>query len=221
MSNQLFTSIAAALLLAAAPLALGQEVAASTAADGFYGGVSQRAGGSEGPGLSFGHLVSSWSKFALPVANDSGTRTLAYGGFRWKNHLALEAAVATADRFVLNPLTASRSAVGLSLASGGDPSTRAWNADVYTTWEFRRSFALYGRLGYLLSDPNPAYLAGSAADTRRNRDGVNYGVGLRYDMTRALGLRLEYSRFGHVSGEAINGVLPESDQLQFGVQFRF
>ena len=142
MSNQLFTSIVAALLLAVAPLAVGQDVAVSTGADGFYGGVSQRAGGSEGSGLSFGHLTSSWSKFALPVANDSGTRTLAYGGFRWNNHLAIEAAVATADHLVLNPLTASRSAVGLSLAGGGDPSTRAWNADVYTTWEFRRTFAL-------------------------------------------------------------------------------
>jgi long-subunit fatty acid transport protein len=59
-------------------------------------------------------------------------------------------------------------------------------------------------------------------DVRRLRDGVNYGVGLRYDMSRALGLRVEYSRFNRYSSEATSvGVLPESDQFTIGVQFRF
>jgi opacity protein-like surface antigen len=59
------------------------------------------------------------------------------------------------------------------------------------------------------------------SDVRRNRDGVNYGLGLRYDVTRALGLRLEYARYGRLAGEATSGVLPESDKVQLGVQFRF
>ena len=50
---------------------------------------------------------------------------------------------------------------------------------------------------------------------------MNYGVGLRYDVTRTLGLRLEYARFGRFAGESVNGLLPESDQVQFGMQFRF
>jgi hypothetical protein len=58
-------------------------------------------------------------------------------------------------------------------------------------------------------------------DVRRNRDGMNYGLGLRYDMTPALGLRLEYARFGRFPGESLTGILPENDQLQLGVQFRF
>jgi long-subunit fatty acid transport protein len=56
---------------------------------------------------------------------------------------------------------------------------------------------------------------------RRNRDGVNYGLGLRYDMTPALGLRLEYARFNRLPGELATGVMPESDQVQLGLQFRF
>jgi hypothetical protein len=50
---------------------------------------------------------------------------------------------------------------------------------------------------------------------------MNYGLGLRYDMTPALGLRLEYARFGRFPGESLTGILPENDQLQLGVQFRF
>ena len=61
----------------------------------------------------------------------------------------------------------------------------------------------------------------SSIDSRRMRDGVNYGVGLRYDVTPALGLRLEYARFGRFAGESLSGFFPESDQVQFGMQFRF
>ena len=49
---------------------------------------------------------------------------------------------------------------------------------------------------------------------------MNYGVGMRYDMNSALGLRLEYSRFGRFAGE-FGSSLPESDQVTLGVQFKF
>ena len=81
---------------------------------------------------------------------------------------------------------------------------------------------MYGRLGYAQTEAQPAYLPGFNGDVaRRNRDGVNYGLGLRYDMTPALGLRLEYARFARLPGELATGVLPENDQVQFGLQFRF
>jgi opacity protein-like surface antigen len=105
-----------------------------------------------------------------------------------------------------------------------DPSTRTWNADVYTSWSFLRRFALYGRLGYAQSDATVSYgpYAYTANDPRRARDGVNYGVGLRYDFNPALGLRVEYARVGRFAGETVqSGVLPESDQVQLGLQLRF
>ncbi|MEP6678914.1 MAG: outer membrane beta-barrel protein, partial [Betaproteobacteria bacterium] len=140
----------------------------------------------------------------------------------WANDLALEAAFATADRYAL--ARNGRGGVGLDLASPADAAAaRSWNADVFTSWSFRRSFALYGRLGYAQSDQPQAYAPATflSSDPRRTRDGVNYGVGLRYDVTRALGLRIEYARFGRFAGESVNGLLPESDQLQFGMQLRF
>ena len=81
---------------------------------------------------------------------------------------------------------------------------------------------MYGRLGYIQSDTGAGFAPTlSSIDSRRLRDGVNYGVGLRYDVTPALGLRLEYARFGRFAGESLSGFLPESDQVQFGMQFRF
>ena len=209
-------------------LALGTGAAADvkSAIDpaGFYGGVSLRDRSGEGDGISFGHLNSAWSKFTLPVTDDSAPRALAYGGYRWTNDLAVEAAVATSDRYALKPATpGARRGVGLALTGDNDAAARTWNVDVYTSWAFRKSFALYGRLGYAQSDVVPAsYALGFTSDVlRRNRDGVNYGLGLRYDLSAALGLRLEYARFGRLPGDAVAGLLPENDQLQFGVQFRF
>jgi opacity protein-like surface antigen len=189
---------------------------------GFYGGVSLRDGGRERPGISFGHLNSAWSKFALPTTEDAGARTLAYGGYRWANDLAVEAAVGTLDRTLMAPAPiATRRGVGLALAGDGDASAKTWNVDVYTSWEFRNSLAFYGRLGYAQAEVAPAYVPAFTTDVRRNRDGVNYGLGLRYDMTPALGLRLEYARFGRLPGDFANGLMPENDQVQVGVQFRF
>jgi Outer membrane protein beta-barrel domain len=208
----------------AAGAAAGAEPAPAVAdASGFYGGVSLRNSGREADGLSFGHLSSVWSRFTLPTIEDAGARTLAYGGYRWANDLSVEAALAAVDRYSLQPaLAGSRRGVGLALGNDIDAGGKAWNVDVFTSWEFRKSLSLYGRLGYAQSDPQPTYLPGFVGDVRRNREGVNYGLGLRYDMSPALGLRLEYARFGRLPGESLTtGVLPENDQLQLGVQFRF
>ena len=57
-------------------------------------------------------------------------------------------------------------------------------------------------------------------DGRRQRDGVNVGVGLRYDMNPSLGLRVEYARFGRFAGE-VGATLPDTDQVSVGLQMRF
>lgn len=217
----------AALIAFGASFALpvvAQEAPKSAAASarGFYGGVVLRDGARDSAGVRIGQLDSPWGKFATPTAEDAAaSRALFFGGYRWRNDLAVEAAFLSAETYALTP--ADRRGIGLSLTGPADrAAARSWNADVYTSWSFRPSFALYGRLGYAQSDPTIGYAqAGPLGDVRRTRDGVNYGVGLRYDFTSALGLRLEYARFGRFAGETVPGLLPESDQVQFGMQLRF
>ena len=220
-------------LLAAVVLTVtGTAIAFSASADdriqevdstGFYGGLAMRDRGADSDGLQFGHITSAWGKFTPPATDDLGARTLAFGGYRWGNEIALEAAVASADRFALRPSgPAVRPGMGLSFANGTEAVPRVWNADVYTSWGFAKKFSLYGRLGYIQNETVPANPASSVVTyTARTRDGVNYGLGMRYDVNRELGLRLEYARYGRLAGESVTGVLPESDQVQFGMQFRF
>ena len=109
------------------------------------------------------------------------------------------------------------------MAADAEVSESTGKANGYTGCAFLNSCALDGRLGYAQSDSPPGYALATlpSSDPRRSHDGVNYGVGVRYDITPALGLRLEYARFPRFIGEALTGPLPDSDQVQFGMQFRF
>jgi opacity protein-like surface antigen len=201
----------------------------ANATRGFYGGVSLRDAGADSAGVNFGSATSVWNRYTAPTIDDSGARSLLFGGYRWGNDVAVEAAFNSSDKYALRSPTigAARGGVGLALGSPAaglaDVHSRTWNMDVYTSWAFYKAFALYGRLGVGQTETTPLFTGTSlttGADPRRLRDGVNYGVGLRYDVTPSLGLRLEYARFGRFAGD-VGSVLPESDKVTFGVQFRF
>ncbi len=214
MLKQILTGFLGVCLL----LATGLSSAVET---GFYGGVSLRDATGESTGLQLGNLPTSWNRFAVPAAEDSVQRSMVFGGYRWKSDVAVEAAFNTGDKYSLQPGRAAAGGLGIAPP---DSLAHTWNADVYTSWEFVRSVSLYGRLGYAQTDTRPLFAGASLlpGDVRRQRDGMNYGVGLRYDMSQSLGLRVEYARFGRFAGDAVgNGPLPESDQVMIGVQFKF
>ena len=106
----------------AVPVAAQDPLAAATgavAADtGFYGGVVLRQGPQEGPGVQIGNFSSAWGKFVAPTADETASRTLLFGGYRWANDLAFEAAFATVDSYALAP--SGRGGVGLALGSSGE-----------------------------------------------------------------------------------------------------
>jgi len=174
--------------------------------------------------MTLGPANSAWNRYVAPTSDDSSPRALVFGGYRWRNDIAVEASFNSVDQYLLRPdVVGSHRGVGLSFASNaglGELSTRSWNVDVFTSWTFYRALALYGRVGYGQSETLPSFGAAVAPDSRRLRDGVNVGLGLRYDMNSALGLRVEYARFGRFAGD-IGTSLPETDQVSFGVQLRF
>lgn len=218
------TAALVALAVAGQTSAESASAPADRAAGGFYGGVALRNAGVDAAGIDLGRLTSTWARFGSPVTDDAASRALVFGGYRWANQVAVEGSFETADRYALRQLDAAAPrGVGLSLAASAPTAARTWAADVYTSWSFRQQLALYGRLGYAQSEAAPGYALASLPinEARRVRDGVNYGVGVRYDVSSALGLRLEYARFSRFAGEALAGPLPDSDQVQLGMQFRF
>lgn len=208
----------AILLGAAAATAVGPAVAQGRS--GFYGGISLPET-NPGAGLSLGQAATRGLR--APGVDETTTQQV-FGGYRWTNDLAVEAAFARSESYALRPFSAGvPSGVGLALGKRADPASAAYNVDVFGSYTVLRSFALYGRVGYAQSD-----LAGAGASTllattdpRRLRDGMNYGLGMRYDVTRVLGVNLEYTRFGRFAYDSFGSTLPENDQVRLGVQFRF
>lgn len=86
------------------------------------------------------------------------------------------------------------------------------------TLPINESFSFFGQFGVLRSDDDmqfsqsvPAYRYNSATD-------LTYGLGLKYDFTETLGLRLQWERMNH-SGAAIPG--DDVNLLSTGLRYRF
>ena len=226
MKIQLITSvISISLALGLGGQAQAVENTEGVRADGFYGGVSYRSNTPRGMGVTFGASVPPLSLTPVNVVDETASRALLFGGYRFQNDLAVEASLSSLDQYALRPLDTPsvQRGVGLRFGQGtGDLQSRSLNLDVFTSWTIYKSVALYGRLGYVQSEV--PQLSGvsplSVVNSRVLRDGMNYGVGMRYDMNSALGLRLEYSRFGRFAGE-FGSSLPDTDQVTLGVQFKF
>lgn len=208
------------LLVLAVTLAVGLPGAGAGAADiardGFYGGIALRDAAGE-QGVAIRDASNPWARLAPIATEGQASQALVYGGYRWRRDLALEAALGS-ESYRLP----GRGGIGLVLPVDDDSASRRWNVDVQGSWAFWRSVSLYGRLGYSQSELAPLYRTSVVANPgdARTRDGLNYGVGLRYDVTRSLGVRLEYARTGLFAGDVVPGT-PYDDQVQFGLQFRF
>jgi len=196
---------------------------AASAQNGFYSGYSDRSQNvQDGPALA-----TPWSMLAPVAKEESANGAVFYGGYRFRDAFAVEAAVSSLASMHQVGLRLDPRALMPGSGAPGRPEQRpqTWNLDLFTNWSVQPSLSFYGRLGYGYQDSRvqPQAALPDAAGSRRGvREGFNYGIGLRYDMTRALGLRLEYARYGFTlpGNELLNG-LPETDQLSIGVQYRF
>lgn len=217
MKIQYLTLVALLGLAAAAGAAPLPEPAHA----GFYGGIALQEAGDDA-GVSLGQRATRGLR--TPGFDESTTRQV-FGGYRWKNDLAVEAAFARSESYALRPFSpAVPSGVGLALGGREDAATSAaYNVDVFGSYRLLRVFSLYGRVGYAQSDLAATGNSPSlgVTDPRRAHDGMNYGLGMRYDVTRALGVNFEYTRFGRFAFDSFGSTLPENDQLRLGVQFRF
>jgi hypothetical protein len=211
------------LIVAAFAGAVLTAPAAAQTLTGFYGGVILRDGGSATSGVAFGPRTQAVAPAAAPVEDITVQQQRVFGGYKWRNDLALEAAFARTESYALRPFgVGAPGGVGLTLVSPQDGGARsAWNVDVVGSYTFLRAFALYGRVGYAQEVAPPATANLLMGDVRRPRDGMNYGLGMRYDVNRVLGLNLEYTRFGRIGFETFGSTLPENDQVRLGVQLRF
>ena len=189
-------------------------------AQGFYGGFNVRPKNVD-PGLALIELQSlSWLK---PTGDEPSQQAMVYGGYKLHRDVGVEAALTHSQRLGLrfDPKSFGFTA--------GDQVGTAWNLDVYTSWSLQPRFAVYGRVGYEQPTQPTQLSPGTAAiDSigRRQMVGLNYGLGLKYDLNPGIGVRFEWARPYRASNVSGTGIadLPrgvEPDQVTVGLQFRF
>lgn len=144
---------------------------------GFYGGLGLGRSKTDvnAPGVSGDDTTNAWKGFA---------------GYQFNRYFAVEGGYLDLGR---------ASAAG----PGGSVSTdsTALQASVVGSLPLNQQFAFIGKVGLARTDTDTSGIVGGAptAFNDRNTD-PTYGLGLRYDFTKALGVRGEWERLRSSSG---------------------
>ena len=161
---------------------------------------------------SFANIPVQTAASSAPLADQALHLKL---GYKYSRYLAVESefvdgARANGDLF---------SSPGNLTSAFRSPAT--YGVDTIATLPLWR-FSFYGRMGAYRGDPRSAfgsYSTSLLADTS-NRSRWRYGLGMRYDFTKSLGVRAEMERYSLMGGSSFNNE-PESEQISLGVSWRF
>jgi len=192
-----------ALILAATPL---------SAWSSDYVGVLKPPKSSLTPGgfLTLDTGGPAWS--ALPGNGENGFRLKL--GYKYSRYLSVQGEY----------IDFGRTPSGIFTATGTLASTfrtTGYGIDTVATLPLWRSFSFYGRLGAYRGEARNAFAAYSTSllgDTRNTR--LRYGLGMRYDFTKAFGIRAELERYSPL-GASLGSESDAADLVSVGVMWRF
>lgn len=196
----MFKRVTTTLLIAATPLAMSLNAHAQTpdTSAGFYGGL----------GAGAGHTDLNGSGITGPTDKKDTVWKL-FGGYQFNRYIAVEGGY-----------------VDLGKASVAGPQgfastdSNAWQIGAVGSIPLNSQFAFTGKLG----------LARTATDGSGNINGVafagsdsntapTYGLGMRYDISKAVGLRGEWERF-RISNAGFGGK-SDADLFTLNALFKF
>jgi OOP family OmpA-OmpF porin len=191
------------VLLVGGTLALGAQ------AD--YVGTLKLPGASPATGSGFYSFSAAAPTSLTPsLAGDTGFRLKL--GYKYSRYLSVE------SEFVdFGPAAGSLFANPANLSSGF--RSTGFGVDTIATLPLWRQFSFYGRLGAYSGTRNifSANQVSLLGDNTRPR--VRYGLGMRYDFTKAFGIRAELERYSPL-GSPLTGE-PEADLFSVGLSWRF
>ena len=97
-----------------------------------------------------------------------------------------------------------------------------FGVDTIGTLPVSNRFSFYGRFGAFRGDARPVIgstLPTLIGETGRGGTRLRYGLGLRYDFSKAFGLRAEFERYSTAGGNMLSDV--DSEMLSVGLMWRF
>jgi opacity protein-like surface antigen len=206
-SSKLLAAIAAAIGLFVPMQASAQE-------GGYFSGVrfgvSEKAWSFAAPGLKLGQ--------GLEFSRAGEISNTAFSGYQFSGGFAVGAAVNT-ER------TATLVGSGVGLKFDGmrwaEPRQGAnVNVDVVSAFNWHNSFSVFGKLGVGRADGRNTPEWVSPILSAQDRTALSYGVGMRYDFTQSLGLKLELTRGTRFGWDRLRTDI-DPDAVNFGIRWSF
>ena len=243
MSHKVYICVLAAALVVAN---LAQPLAH---AQGFFGGIKLATPNVDGSAekaadaveqpifgkkaaqdaLALGLRVPAWERTRNLFSTE---QTSLYGGVKTQSGLGFGAALSqvrpalgTAPGTVAvqsNPLP-----LGM-LSSTLGPALNPGNVglDVYSSFDVSNRVSLFGRLGYERNEVRPlqgneaALISPLSGSTVKSGQSMNFGLGVRFDVSPSLGVRAEFSRGLKVDRPEFSKET-EQDTLSLGLRWKF
>lgn len=204
-TSKILAAVAAGALLFAATAAHAQD-------GGYFSGVrfgaSEKAWTFTAPGLKLGQ--------ALEFARAGELSNTAFSGYQFTSGFALGAAV-NSER------TASliSSSVGLKFDGmrWSEPRSSV-NVDVVSAFNWRNAFSVFGKVGVGRTDNRVTPEWASSTVAIQDRTALSYGVGMRYDFTQSLGLKLEVTRGTRFGFDRLRTDI-DPDAVNLGIRWSF
>lgn len=186
---------------------------ASVAQDGGYFsgvrfGASEKAWSFTAPGLKLGQ--------ALEFARAGEISNTAFSGYQFAGGFALGAAVNT-ERVA----TLIGSGIGLKFDGfrWTEPRQNV-NVDVVSAFNWQNSFSVFGKVGVGRADGRATPDWASPMLSAQDRTALSYGVGMRYDFTQSLGLKLELTRGTRFGSDRLRTDV-DPDAVNLGIRWSF
>jgi len=209
--DDMYRKAASILLIAAAPLAAGIEAHAQTAtgstgmttgSTGFYGGLGA---GRARTDIDTAGIAGSTDK------NDNAWK--AFGGYQFNQNFAVEGGYVDLGKASVNGTQGG-------LPAFGSTDSKAWQAAVVGSLPLTQQLALTGKLGIARTETDTSGSRSGVAFSGTDRETApTYGVGLRYDFTKTIGVRGEWERFRFNSASL--GGKNDTDLYSVSAVFRF
>ena len=210
ISKQAASNVAAAV---AAVLLAFSSGAVQAQDGGYFSGVrfgaSEKAWSFTAPGLKLGQ--------ALEYARARETSNTAFTGYQFTSGLALGAAINTERTATL----VGSSSIGLKFdgARWAEPRSNV-NVDVVSAFNWRSSLSVFGKVGVGRGDNRLTPEWSSPTQAALDRTALSYGVGVRYDFTSSLGLKLELTRGTRFGMDRLRTDV-DPDAVNVGIRWTF
>jgi len=136
-------------------------------------------------------------------------------GYKYSRYLSVESELVDFTRSPADPFASPANLASAFRSTG-------FGIDTVATLPVWRAFSLYGRLGAYRGEPRNAFTTYSTSllgDAAARGTRWRYGLGMRYDFTKAFGIHAELERYSPL-GSPLAGE-PDSDLVSVGVAWRF